>query len=402
MVEHFFNEVVQKAETRVAHTKQSARLLLDKNEQSDDVNIEIKKRVTKRLLDTNWNRYPDADHRKIEAKVAEYCGLEQENIVLGAGSASLITTLLNYFALNQKHIVITQPSYSLFDYHCKTYGIPYQAWNLTYDLEYDCQNLPRLGSDSVLIITSPNNPTGNTISLATLERLLTQHPESFIILDAVYCEFGAVDMTPLVQKYPNLLVLRSFSKAFPIAGLRLGYLCAAPKTAAIVKKLVLQFSINPFSLIFADEMLQDRAFMENAKKRVRDIIAERERMRRLINHRFGRGVLHAYKSEGNFLLIRIFDHAAFENLMADLPKNGIKVLNTSATPLLKNTFRVSIGTQNENETFFHHLKTSLEQSILPVRAKVVDNLFHLSVVKAPKPMHTTITGIPVREAVSFA
>jgi len=397
MLDNFFTDILQKAGSRVAAAKHSVSLLLDKNEQADDLDFAFKKKVVERLLNTNWNRYPNADNREIETKVAEYSGLAPENIAISPGSASIITTLLNYFAINKKRIVITQPSYSLFDYHCNTYNIPYEAWHLTADLEYDYQNMPVLGANSVLIITSPNNPVGNTMDVAKLEHLLTTNPGSYVILDAVYCEFGDVDVTPLVKKHPNLIVLRSFSKAFPVAGLRLGYLCASPETAAIVKKLVLQFSLNHFTQVFAREMLADPAFMAAAKKRVRDIIAERERMHRLINRRFGSAILHAYRSEGNFLLVRVHERQAFENLMADLAKQGIKVLNTSGVPLLENTFRVSIGTPQENETFFHCMKTSLERSAQPVRAS--EPVFHPRAVRLSQPVQVSVATVAERGGV---
>jgi histidinol-phosphate aminotransferase len=362
MVDNFFNFHLQTAESRVPASKQPSRFLLDKNEQSDDVDFALKERVLERLLHANWNRYPTSDYQDIESKIAEYCELQPENVVLSAGSASLITTLLDYFALNNKKIHITQPSYSLFDYHCKTYNIPYQPWLLTPELEYDYDNLPNLDADSVLIITTPNNPVGNTMDLGNLELLLQTNPHSFIIVDAVYCEFCSKDFTPLIKKYENLIVLRSFSKAFPIAGLRLGYLCASPGTAAIVKKLILQFSITHFSLIFAREILFDAEFMENARARVQQIIDEREIMFHRLRSNFDPCVLKVFPSAGNFLLIRIFDDSAFESLMADFARNGIKILNTSAFPLLRNTFRVSIGTPHENEVFFQSLGRGMERA----------------------------------------
>ncbi|MEZ4960713.1 MAG: histidinol-phosphate transaminase [Saprospiraceae bacterium] len=355
----FFNDTLQNAPVRIAPTKTTARFFLDKNEQPDDVDYSIKKKVTDSLMNEDWNRYPTADNSDIEALVASYCGLGTDNIVLGPGSASFITTLLNYFALNGKRIVIAQPTYTLFDYHCKTYGIAYEPWMLTEDLEYDYENMPTLGEGSVLIVTAPNNPVGNTIKQEKLEQILAQNPNSFVIVDAVYAEFATVDFTPLVRKYENLIVLRSFSKAFPVAGLRLGYLCAAPQTAAVVRKLMLMFSINQFTLAFAREALFSRRFMERSQERVNDLIAEREWMYRVLNFRFDRQVLKVFKSEGNFLLVRIFDDAIFAKAMADFEKNGIKVLNTSPFPLLKNTFRVSISLAEQNEFFLDSLRESL-------------------------------------------
>lgn len=388
MLHHFFADTLQQAGSRIAPTQQTVKFHLDKNEQSADVDAAFKHRVLERLMNTDWNRYPSADQRDIEVKVAEYCGLLPENIVLSAGSASIITTLLNHFALNNKHIVIAQPSYSLFDYHCKTNNIGYEPWMLNADLEYDLQTLPKLGANSVLLITSPNNPAGCSLGLESLEAILSEHSESLVILDGVYTEFGEADPTPLVKKYPNLIVLRSFSKAFPIAGLRLGYLCAAPKTAAIVKKLILQFSINHFSLVFAREMLNDQSFMEGARKKVRAIVAERERMRHLIGRRFAPGVLQIFPSEGNFLLIRVLDDAAFAKLMEDLAQCGIKVLDTSNAPLLRNTFRVSIGTAYENEVFFAQLTASLQPKTAPV--------FQLRTLNLPKTVQMPLGSLMAR------
>lgn len=369
MTDHFFNFLLQSVESRVAPVKNNTRYLLDKNEQSDDIDMELKKKVLESLLQANWNRYPVSDYIDIEAKIAAYCKLQAENIVLSAGSASIITTLLDFFALNQKKIVIAQPTYSLFDYHCKTYNIAYQPWYLTPDLEFDFDNLPELDSNSVFIITSPNNPVGNTIDVDKLEFLLQEFPKTLIILDAVYCEFSNTDFTPFIKKYENLIVLRSFSKAFPIAGLRLGYLCASAQTAAVIKKLILQFSITNFSLLFARELLFNEEFMENSRSKVKTIIAERERLYYTMTENYRGDILHVYPSRGNFLLIRIFDDSMFEKLMNGLTGNGIKILNTSNFPLLKNTFRVSIGNVNENEVFLECLakyimpKTARESSV---------------------------------------
>jgi len=359
MIDNFFNNALRTADLRIAASKNTNKYQLDKNEQSNDIDFSLKEKVLERLLDANWNRYPDADYKDIEIKIAEYCNLKPENIVLSAGSASIITTLLDYFAINNKQIIIAQPAYSLFDYHCKTYNIKYLPWHLNDELEYDIDNLPELGSDSVLIITSPNNPTGNTIELDYLEFLLERNPEALIIVDAVYAEFCDSDYTQLISKFNNLMVLRSFSKSFPIAGLRLGYLCAAPVLASVIKKLILQFSITHFSLIFARELLFDQKFVEDSRNRVRDIIKEREELYLHLNCNFYKKDLKVFRSEGNFLLIRIYDDSVFKDVLEALEKKGIKVLNTSKFPMLQNTFRVSIGNTQENAAFIRCIDSCL-------------------------------------------
>lgn len=373
MDQNFFNFMLRQAEVRVAPTKGKVRYQLDKNEQTDDIDPELKQKVLESLMKADWNRYPTSDYQDIEKKIAEYCGLEADNIVLSAGSASIITTLLDFFALNHKKIIISQPSYSLFDYHCKTYNIPYEPWLLSQNLEYSLEHLPALGPDSVMIITSPNNPVGNTISPEMLTRLLTENPDSLFIVDGVYTEFSSFDFTPWVKQFSNLIVLRSFSKAFPIAGLRLGYLCAAAQTAAIIKKLILQFSITHFSLIFAREILFNPTFMHASKIKVRDIILERERVSNTIKRQFNSEDIQVFKSEGNFLLFRIFDGELHEKILQGLNQSGIKVLNTSNFPMLKHTLRVSIGNCEENDSFLQCLAAYLVP-VIPISIKKLNNI----------------------------
>lgn len=368
MTHLFFNDFLQNAPVRVSQSGYPAQLLLDKNEQAADVDCLLKNKALNALMEANWNRYPTADNHDIEILVAQYCNLAPENIVLSPGSASLITTLLNYFALSRKRIVIAQPTYTLFDYHCKTFNIPYEAWMLNSDLEYDYDNMPTLGSGDVLIVTTPNNPVGNTFDPKKLEEILRANPESFIVVDAVYAEFCEHNYTAMVKQSPNLIVLRSFSKAFPVAGLRLGYGCAAPETAAILRKLMLQFSINHFTQVFARTILFNPEFQECSKKRVKTMIAERERLHLMLSTRFDRNTLKVFKSSGNFLLIRVQQDAAFQKLMKDLETSGIKVLNTCPFPLLRNTFRVSVGASAENDFFLQKLAASLNYVVRQPKA----------------------------------
>lgn len=363
MSPQFFNPFLQTTQSRINTQTGNSRFYLDKNEQTEDVSSTTKRKVLSALSNADWNRYPSANLAEIESKVAAYCGLLPENIVLSAGSAAMITTLLNYFAINRKDIHIVQPSYSLFDYHCKTYNIPYTPWYLTEGLEYDVENLPELNDHSVLIITSPNNPTGNAIAAKELRGILEAYPQSLIVVDAVYAEFANIDFTQWVNRYENLLVIRSFSKAFPMAGVRLGYLCAAPSMASLIKKLVLPFSLNHFTLAFAQEVLFEPDFIAEAEQTIADIIIEREMLYASIKKGFAPSVLKVYPSEGNFLMLRIHNDEMFEALIKILSLEGIRVLNTSGAPLLKNTVRVSIGTPHENAVFYQCLVSALGTAV---------------------------------------
>lgn len=354
----FFNQDIQGAPIRV-QTAHDYHYLLDKNEQSIDVDRSIKQKLYDSLQTKEWNRYPGQNLQSLEEKVAHYCGLEAKHIVLSSGSANLITTLLNYFGLQRKHIVITQPSYSLFDYHCKTYQINYEPCFLEDDLTFNLDLMPTLNDQSVVFITSPNNPTGNAISKAQLHTLLTCFPESLFIADAVYTEFANDDFTPLVLEFENLMVIRSFSKAFPIAGLRLGYLCAPPALASVVKKLVLQFSLNLFTITFAEELLFSHDFLEDSKQRISEIVKERERMISSLENLLQPTLLKVYPSQGNFILIRIGNNILFNQVKQEFNKKSIRILDTSSNYLLEHTLRISIGSNEENNLVLSSIKKVL-------------------------------------------
>lgn len=308
----------------------------------------IKMQVLQKAMEMEWNRYPDLDHADIEKKIAEAARLSADQVVLGSGSATFITTLLNYLGMQQKQIVIAQPSYSLFDYHCKTYGIDYTPWMLNSDLEYDEALLPSLADGSALFVVSPNNPVGNTIPKEMLVRILTNNPGTLVILDAVYTEFGDTDFNDLLLQFPNLVIMRSLSKEMPVAGLRLGYMCGHVSVISVIRKLMLPFTINPMSLAFARHIMFDTEFREVAQQSRLQIMAERERLQTLLSNCIPLGAAYVYPSSGNFLLVRIPDNVHFSALMQAFDDAGIKVLNTSGMPLLQNTFRVSIGGYEAN------------------------------------------------------
>ncbi len=363
MTNNFFHDSLQQANARIAHQPTAAFCLLDKNEQSEDLSADLKSLALDALINTGWNRYPDNNLADIEKKVAHYCDVQADNIVLAPGSAAIISSLLNYFAINGKRIIINQPSYSLFEYHCRTYGINYEPWMLDDALSFDVETMPLPDANSVVIITSPNNPVGNAINPQMLRQTIATFPDTLFIVDAVYCEFGHHDFTPWIHEYSNLVVLRSFSKAFPMAGLRLGYACTNPAMAATMRKLMLPFAISPLTIAFARKVLFQPRFMLMARKTVLDIISEREKMYRFISVCFHQQ-LKATPSQGNFLHIHCADDNLFALVMEGLQEAGIRVLNLSNTPMLAQSFRISIGNTAENAFF---LETLIKLCAAPLR-----------------------------------
>ncbi|MCB0699267.1 MAG: histidinol-phosphate aminotransferase family protein [Chitinophagaceae bacterium] len=336
---------------------------MDKNEQYDDTPDFIKHKVLQHVMEMEWNRYPDLDYSDVEENIATNIGVTKHQVLLGPGSASFITTLLNFFGMQRRQIVITQPSYSLFDYHCKTYDIAYTPWMLNAQLEYDYKLLPKLETGSVLFVVSPNNPVGNTIPRAMLERILRDNPHTLVILDAVYAEFCDDDFGDMLQQYDNLIIMRSFSKEMPVAGLRLGYICGSESVINTVRKLTLPFALNPLSLCFARHMLFDAEYMALAAMHIEQIISERNRVCGILEERIQTRLGKVYRSAGNFFLVRIYDDVLFTKVMDCIKQAGIKVLDTSTMPFLKNTFRVSIGSRETNNIVVRCISSALQPAL---------------------------------------
>lgn len=163
----------------------------------------------------------------------------------------------------------------------------------------------------------------------------------------------------------------------------------------MVRKLVLNFSINPLTLAVARELLFQPDFMADARRRVQHIISERDSMCQSLQMDFGKDVLKVFRSEGNFLLIRIFDDAQFARLLENLEKSGVKVLNTSNFPLLHNTFRVSIGNPHENDAFYQCLYQSLNRFRIQDAATTVYNVEIFPPISATSPVHPSSCGWPL-------
>jgi len=348
MLSSVFSAQLVQGRQRLASLQKTYTHLLDKNEQPEDVPAWLKMQVLQKAMNMDWNRYPALEYNDIEQKIAEGLGVDGNQVLLGSGSASFITALLNFFGMQRKQIVIAQPSYSLFDYHCKTFGIDYTPWMLNDALEYDESLLPELQEGSILFVVSPNNPVGNTIPKAMLQRILVRHPKTLVILDAVYASFREDDFSDLLLQFDNLLIMRSFSKELPIAGLRLGYICGAEEVVRVIRKLMLPFTINPLSLAFARYMMFEPEFCDWVFDARMQIVEERERMNSLLKQNIPPAFAHIYPSSGNFLLVRMYDDVMFTTMLETFETAGIKVLDTSTMPLLKNTFRVSIGDYEAN------------------------------------------------------
>jgi histidinol-phosphate aminotransferase len=222
---------------------------------------------------------------------------------------------------------------------------------------YDVEALLKARKESqaaVTIVCSPNNPTGSTLSVADVERLCRQD-DGLVVIDEAYHEFSGRTAVPLLERHPNLVVLRTFSKAMALAGLRVGYLLASPELVREVNKARLPYNLNFFSQAAAIAALEEKDVLA---KSVGRLVAERERLLARLSDVPG---VRAWPSEANFFLLECLA-APPEAVFAGLLRRGVLVRDVTSYPMLSRCLRVSVGSEKENDAFLHALGTALTEA----------------------------------------
>jgi histidinol-phosphate aminotransferase len=205
---------------------------------------------------------------------------------------------------------------------------------------------------SALFLCSPNNPTGSWLPPEALETLLQASPETLLVLDEAYGEFAGWSARQLLPRHANLAVLKTFSKAAGLAGLRIGYLLASPDLAGAVGRAKLPYSVNLFAALAAEKVLENGTLLE---ERVGRIVSERERIGSDLARIRG---VHVYPSRANFLLFEVDDA---QRVFASLVESGVLVRDVSAGhPRLSRSLRVTIGLPEENDQFLAGMRRAME------------------------------------------
>ncbi|MEX2324221.1 MAG: histidinol-phosphate transaminase [Nitriliruptoraceae bacterium] len=297
-----------------------------------------------RIGTTSLNRYPDRDHVELRRSIAARHDVAVEQVWAANGSNEVIMQLLQVYGGVDRTVASVSPSYSMYPEFCRTTQTGFVEVDLPDTFEFTAATAAALaatGAD-VILLASPNNPVGNVIDQGHFVRLHDQ-TDALIIADEAYVEFadGDCSVVPLVAKLPRLVVVRTLSKAFRLAGLRLGYLVAAPWVVADVQKVRLPYHLDSLKQIAGVVALErEPEFLAHRAM----IVAERHRMVAALAEL---PQVEVYPSAANFVLIRSTVDELFDRLLA----RGVLVRDFSTTRRLQGCIRVTIGTPDENEAF---------------------------------------------------
>jgi histidinol-phosphate aminotransferase len=300
---------------------------------------------------TSYNRYPDPLQLAVKEEIAKLKGVSIQQIFLGNGSDEAIDLLIRAFCEPTiDSILIAEPTYGMYSVCAEINNVTIQRVSLTdtFDIHTEAV-LGNIDSSTKLVfLCSPNNPSGNLLSREKIETILTNF-NGLVIIDEAYIDFAqSKSFTDELKKYPNAVVLQTFSKAWGLAGLRLGMCYASEEIISILNKIKYPYNINIQTQQLALEALGRK---EEKERWVREIIAEREKLVKELNTL--KIVQTIFQSVSNFLLVRVKDaNHTYEILM----NKGIIVRNRSSVKLCNDCLRITVGTIEENIKLIQALK----------------------------------------------
>ena len=318
---------------------------LSANENPENLPRDVIATIASLLPEFAFNRYPDPMASKLREMIAEANGLDAANVLVGNGGDELIFDLLLAWGGPGRVLLNMPPTFAMYEIDAQVTGT--SIVSVPRDEVFGADEkavLDRLalGGIDLVFISHPNNPTGNVQPETFLIDVLNA-TDALVLVDEAYFEFSRHTMRPHMERHRNLVILRTFSKAFSMAGMRVGYLLAHEDVVSELTKVRQPYSVDRFSQWVASLVFRERVVFEG---QIREIIRQRD----VVEHGLGqiRGI-DVFHSEANFVLFRV-DQAA--SVWRDLlHSNNILLRDLSRVPGLEQCLRVSIGSVEENRRF---------------------------------------------------
>ncbi len=326
-----------------------AKALLSANENPRDVDADIRQEILREIKKTAFNRYPDPLANDLRDMIADANGLERDWVLMGNGGDELLFDLALAWGGTGRTFLNLPPTFSAYANNARVTNtsIVDIVRREDYSLDEDAiLDRVALGDIDFMIVASPNNPTGLMASPEFLERLLDT-TDALIMVDEAYFEFSRQTMRPHLETHKNLVILRTFSKAFSLAGVRMGYILGNPEVIQDFIKVRQPYSVDVVSQVIARVVYANRAKFEH---NIKAIISERERVYEALRIMPG---ISPYPTDSNWILFKA-DRAS--EAWGYLYDRGVLVRDFSTTPMLEGTLRVTIGTRDENDLFLKNLR----------------------------------------------
>ena len=289
--------------------------------------------------------YADPSYAELTGLLGAYCAVDPAQILVGAGADEILAIICQTFLDRGDAVVVTAPTYPVHTLRPQQLGATVRVCPLDADFNPDTEQLlaAAIGA-KLLILCTPNNPTGNAFDPAIIERIIADSPCP-VVLDEAYAEFGDWSAIPLLARYPHLIVVRTMSKAFALAGMRLGYAVAQPEAIDLLGRLRPTNSISVVTALIAAAGLRDLPAM---RANVEEIAAARGSLAAGLRA----AGAHVYPSITNFLLTNWGSPEAAQAVAMRLERHGIVVRNYAHHPFLPGHLRITVRSTAQHERFF--------------------------------------------------
>ncbi|MDR1055134.1 MAG: histidinol-phosphate transaminase [Prevotellaceae bacterium] len=303
-------------------------------------------------LNDKYNRYPDPLQWKLKEKIAHIKEIEPEKIFLGNGSDEPIDLVIRIFCEPRiDNIVAIDPTYGMYQVCADVNDVEYRKVLLNEDFDIDAQKIPERADDKtkLIFLCSPNNPTGNLLNRKETEKILNTFA-GIVVIDEAYIDF-APETTWIseLDKYPNLVVLQTFSKAWGLAAVRLGMAFASPEIIRLFNKVKYPYNVNILTQNFVNGELDK---LELRKQWIATLIKGRDYLKNaLAKLPFTEKI---YPTDANFLLVKVGDANGIYKKLAD---RGVIVRNRNSVSLCAGCLRITVGTDEENKTLIGTLNS---------------------------------------------
>ena len=293
--------------------------------------------------------YSDPTAKNLKEKLAGLYGVKPENVFVSNGSDEVLN--FSFMAFGGGGVVFPDISYGFYEVYAELYGINAEKIPLESDFSIDYRKY--CGKNKLGVIANPNAPTGMTISVRQIEEIVKTNPDAVVLIDEAYVDFGGETCLPLIQKYDNLLVTRTFSKSRCLAGGRLGYAFASPEIVADLEKI--KYSTNPYNINRLTLLLGEKTV--EAEGYYQEKCREIEETRAWTTAQLEELGFTVLPSKANFIFVKT-DKMDGGELYKTLKARGILVRHFT-NPRICQFNRVTIGTREQMQTFVNTVKEVL-------------------------------------------
>lgn len=331
------------------------KVKLNANENPYGLPEEIIEEILSKAKNLEYSRYPNANSVKLSETVSSFWGLHRDNIVIGNGSDELIDYLIKAFSEKGRRIITTAPSFAMYKIYSIINGsifvqIPLGQNNFSLNEDKILEEAKKEDS-SIVFIAYPNAPTGNYFAEDKIIKII-EESGCLVVVDEAYYEFGEKTFIPLISQYDNLVILRTFSKAYSLASLRVGYLLSNPEIINEIRKVKSPFNVNTFSQLAAQVVFENKEILKDGVKK---IIEERKKLINRINELSS---FKAHPSQTNFVLVEVGSKGNSDLVYNNLLKQGILVQTISDPAFSSSRYflRITVGNEEENDILIKGLE----------------------------------------------